>query len=91
MRNAHARGGDATSSGMASFASVNVSTPDKTLVPWSIISLDPTQNFVELFRSLQAGKYAIVKTSTELSTAVLESDGVSVGKDKSSLSLVGKT
>ena len=33
--------------------------------------LDPTQIFGELFRSVQAGKYAVVKTSTQLAAAVL--------------------
>ena len=75
---------------MASFASLHVCSASKTIVPWSVISLDPSQNFEELFRSVQAGKYAIVKTSTELAAAVLEPSGVSVGKDKSSLSLVDK-
>ena len=75
---------------MASFASVRVSSISKTIVLWSVISLDPSQNFEELFRSVQAGKYTIVKTSTELAAAVLEPSGVSVGKDKSSLSLVDK-
>ena len=73
---------------MASFASVHVSTANKTLVPWSVVLLDPSQNFGELFWSLQAGKYTIIKTSTELTAAILDSSGVSVGKDKSSLFLV---
>ena len=60
---------------MASFASVHVSAANKTIVPWSVISLDPSQNFGELFRSVQAGKYAIIKTSTDLTAAVLESSG----------------
>ena len=72
---------------MASFASVLLSSANKTIVPWSVVSLDPSQNFGELFRSFQAGKYSIVKTSTELTAAVLESSGVSV---ESSLSLVEK-
>ena len=76
---------------MASFASVHVSAPNRTLVPWSVVSLDPSQNFGELFESVQAGKYAIVKTSTELSAAILESNGVRVGNDKSCLSLVDKS
>ena len=78
---------------MASFASVHVSSQssaNKTIVPWSVISLDTSQNFGELYRSIQAGKYEIVRTSTDLAAAVLESNGVSVGKDKSSLSLVAK-
>ena len=29
---------------MASFASVHVSTVNKTLVPWSVVSFDPPQN-----------------------------------------------
>ena len=53
-------------------------------------SLDPSGNVEKLFRSVQAGKYAIVKTSTDLAAAVLESSGVSVGKDKSSFPLVDK-
>ena len=57
---------------MASFASVHVSAANKTIVPWSVISLDPSQNFGELFWSVQAGKYAIIKTSTDLTAAVLK-------------------
>ena len=75
---------------MASFASVHVSAANKTIIPWSVISLDPSQNSGELFRSVQTGKYTIIKTSTNLTAAVLESSGVSVGKDKSSLPLVNK-
>ena len=75
---------------MASLASVNVSSANNTIVPWSVVYLDPSQNFGELFESVQAGKFAIIKTSGDLSAAILESDGMSVGKDKSSLSVVAK-
>ena len=54
------------------------SPPSKTLVLWSIVSLDPTQNFVELFQSLQAWKLSIVKMTKELSAVVLGPSGVSV-------------
>ena len=64
---------------MASFASVHVSAANKTIVPWSVVSLDPSQNFEEVFRFVQAGKYAIFKTSSQLAAAVLESSGVTVG------------
>ena len=57
---------------MASFASVHVSAANKTIVPWSVISLDPSHNFGELFWSVQTGKYAIIKTSTDLTAAVLK-------------------
>ena len=68
---------------MASFASVHVSAANKTIVSWSVISLDPSQNFEELFLSVQAGKY-----KTDQAAAVQESTGMCVSKDKSSLSLV---
>ena len=70
---------------MASFASVLLSSANKTIVPWSVVSLDPSQNFGELFRSFQAGKYSII--CQDLTAAVLESSGVSV---EPSLSLVEK-
>ena len=76
---------------VVSFASMNVSSTNKTIVPWSVISLHPSQNFRELFRSVQAGKYTRIKTSTDLLAAVLEFSGVSVGKDKCSLSLIDNT
>ena len=67
---------------------MHVSAANKTIVPWSVILLDPSQKFGEILRLVQAGKYAIIKTSTDLTAAILKSSGVSVGKDKSSLSLV---
>ena len=42
----------APSDKIASFASVNVSSANKTIVPWSVVSLDPSQNFGELFESV---------------------------------------
>ena len=66
---------------MASFASVHVFAANKTIVPLSVI------NFEELFRSVQA---AIIKTSTDLTATILDSSGVSVGKDRSSLPLADK-
>jgi len=41
---------------MASFASVHVSATKKTIVPWSVVSLDPTQTFGELFSAYSSGK-----------------------------------
>ena len=68
---------------MASFANVQVRSVNATLVPWSVVCLDPSQTLEEFFRSIKA---VIVKTSPELSLAVLQS--VCVGKDRSSHSLV---
>ncbi len=55
---------------------MNVSSANKTIVAWSVVSLDSSQNFGELFQSVQAEKFAVIKTSIELSAAVLGSDGV---------------
>ena len=73
---------------MASFASVQVRSGNATLVPWSVVCLDPSQTLEELFRLIKSGKFVIIKTSPELSLAVLQS--VCVGKDRSSQSLVQK-
>ena len=73
---------------MATFSSVTIQSSNKTITPWSVVSLDPSENFEELFRSIKSGKYSIIKTSPELSDAVLKSVGV--GHDKMSLSLVQK-
>jgi len=73
---------------MASFASVQVRSANATLVPWSVVCLDLSKTLEELFRSIKSGKFVIVKTSPELSLAVLQS--VCVGKDRSSQSLVQK-
>ena len=69
---------------MVSFASMHVPA---AILPLSVISLHPQQ---ELFRSVQAGKYVIIKTSTDLTAAVLESSSASAGKGRSSLSLTDK-
>ena len=63
---------------MASFSCEHVSAANKTIVSWSVVSLNPSQNFEEVFRSVQAGNYVIVKTSSDLAAAVLESSGVTV-------------
>ena len=74
---------------MASYVSVLVAAANSTVVPWTIVSADPSDRFVDLFGSIQAGKFAIVKTSSDLSTAILES--LWIGRQKSSLSRVDKT
>ena len=73
---------------MASFVSIQLSSANATLVPWSVVSLDPSQRFLDLFSFIQAGKFSIFRTSSELSAAVLES--VCIGSDKSNLSRVEK-
>ena len=73
---------------MASFVSVHVCTAEKTLVSWIVLSLSPSETFEDLLTSVQAGRFSIVKMSTELSAALLTS--VFVGSDKSSLSSVQK-
>ncbi len=73
---------------MSAFASVHVGSANKTFVQWSVVALEQSQTFEDLFRSVQSGRFTIIKPSTELSATVLQS--VSVEKDKASLSLVQK-
>ena len=61
---------------MASYVSIHVASANKTLVPWIIVTLDPVDRFVDLYQSIQAGKFSIVKTSSEISDASLESCSV---------------
>ena len=56
---------------MASFVSIQVSSANATLVPLSVVSLDPSKRFLDLFSSIQAEKFSIIRTSSELSAAVL--------------------
>ena len=74
---------------MASYVSIHVASANKTLVPWTIVTLDPVDRFVDLYQSIQVGKFSIVKTSSEISAASLES--VWIGKDKAQLSQVDKS
>ena len=68
--------------------SVQVISSNRCIVPWSVVTVEPPSSFDSLLSSLKAGKYSIVSPSEFLSQAKLES--VSVGKDKSSMSVVGK-
>ena len=54
----------------------------------TVLSLSPSETFEDLLKAVQAGRYAIVKTTPELSSCSLKS--VYVGSEKSSLSLVQK-
>ena len=68
--------------------SVQVVSSNRCIVPWSVVPVEPTSSFDHLLTSLKAGRYSVVSPSEFLSKATLES--VSVGKDKSSMSVVGK-
>ena len=52
---------------MTSFVSVHMCTAKKTLVPWTVLSLSPSEIFEDLRTSVQAGRFSIVKMSNELS------------------------
>ena len=68
--------------------SVQVVSSNRCIVPWSVVPVKPTSSFDHLLSSLKAGRYSVVSPSEFLSKVTLES--VSVGKDKSSMSVVGK-
>ena len=68
--------------------SVQVTSSNRCIVPWSVVTVDPSCSFDDLLGSLKAGKYSIVSPSEFLSRAIIEN--VSIGKDKQSMSIVGK-
>ena len=68
--------------------SVQVNGNNRCIVPWSVVTVDPRSSFDDLLKSMKAGKYSIVSPSEFLLRAIISS--VSVGKDKQSMSIVGK-
>ena len=68
--------------------SIQIASSNRCIVPWSVVIVNHMDTFEGLFQSLKAGKYTIVPPSELLNQATI--DAVSVGKDKSSMSLVGK-
>ena len=68
--------------------SVQVISNNRCIVPWSVVTVDPSSSFDDLLKSLKAGKYSIVSQNEFLSRAIMSS--VSVGKDKQSMSVVGE-
>lgn len=59
---------------------VSVVASNATVTPWSIVSATVDMTFKNLYESIIAGKYDIIKTSEQLSGSTLLS--VSVGQDK---------
>ncbi len=55
---------------MPPFASVHAGSASKTFVPWSVVALEQSQTFEDLFRNVQNGRFTIIKPSTELSETV---------------------
>ena len=46
---------------------------NRTIVPWSIISVESTVNFAECFLEVKSGKFSNVSTSLELLSSILRS------------------
>ena len=69
--------------------SVHVVTLSQTIVPWSVVTANPSHRFSALFQSLKGGLHPSVQTSHELSEVVIES--VAVGPERQSLSIVSET
>ena len=74
---------------MADFVSVCVVTLSQTIVPWSVVTANPSHKFSDLFQLLKAGLHPSVQTSQELSEVIIES--VAVGPERQSLSIVSET
>ena len=52
--------------------SVQVTGNSHCIVPWSVVTMDPSSSFDNLLRSLKADKYSIVSPSEFLSRAIIE-------------------
>ena len=52
--------------------SVQVTGNNCCIVPWSVVTVDPSSSFDDLIRSLKAGKYSIVSPSEILLQAIIE-------------------
>ena len=65
---------------MAHFVSVCVVTLSQTIVPWSVVTANPSHKFSDLIQSLKAGLHPSVQTSQELSEVIIES--VAVGPER---------
>ena len=65
---------------MANYCNILVRETNRTIVPWSVISVVPTVNFAECFLEVKSGKFSNVSTSLELSSSILRS--AFIGQDK---------
>ena len=65
---------------MAKYCNVFVRESNRTLVPWSVVSVEPTVTFAGCFLDVKSGKFSNISTSLELSSSVLHS--VYIGQDK---------
>jgi len=60
---------------------VFVCATNRTIVPWTVINVEPSINFVGLFIQIKSGEFSTISMSLELSSSVL--DSVYIGQDKS--------
>ena len=58
---------------MVNYCNILVRETIRTIVPWSVISVEPTVNFTECFLEVKSGKLSNVSTSLELSSSILRS------------------
>ena len=65
---------------MANYCNILVREANRTIVPWSVIPVEPTVNFSECFEEVKSGKFSNVITSVELSSCILRS--AFIGQDK---------
>ena len=54
---------------------------NQTIVPWTVINVEPSINFEELLVQIKSGAFSIISASLELSSSIL--DSVYIWQDKS--------
>jgi len=65
---------------MANSCNVFIPATNRTIVPWTVINVEPSINFEELFIQITSGVFTTILMSLELSSLVL--DSVYIGQDK---------
>ena len=61
-------------------------TTNQTIVPWTVIKVEPSINFEELLVKIKSGAFSIISASLELSSSIF--DSVYIWQDKSTDSLL---
>ena len=58
---------------MANYCNVFIRTTNRTIVPWTVINVEPSLNFQELFIQIKSGAFSIISALLELLSSVLDS------------------
>ena len=66
---------------MANYYNVFVRATNRTIVPWTVVTVELSMSFKDLFIQIKSGIFSTISTSLELSSSML--NAVYIGQDKS--------